>query len=384
MTLNERTVGVLKALDDLLLETSGEERILIQTELGKKIPEITRSSDPQTEGTVGFKFKPDLKLRSFKKGENFARFCERFKQYIAITKMEDNQLNLLFLQNVDEETYAKLSSIRLKDSEKCNSQIFCEIYKAVIYGQECTVLKNEVLECKQLENESIDDYAFRLKEKAFIAFPDEIEAEQSSTLTFYRGVKNLYIKRRLNEKSFTNLEEAVLYAKRLEKVEEMVNDKPDVTSILKESNVTFEPSNSGLNEEDDSKLSESSRNRGRNRSFERQSRPRDRRYDSRSSTSSRSPSRTRSFERQNRSRDTHHRNRSFNSRSPGRWNGSRSKPRHNNYQNDKWSNNRSNKSKTNAKCWNCNRKGHMQRDCWFLKNNSNGGNKPSASKSNLN
>ena len=389
MALSKETSELIQSLDKLLLETGEEEKALIQTELGKFIPEKIRNSSPRLEERKKLSFKPDLKLRSFKKGENFARFCERFKEYIEITNVESDQLNLLFRQNLDEETYAKLSSIRLTPSEKCDSRTFCEIYKSVIYGQECTILKNEVLDCKQLPNECIDDYAFRLKEKAFIAFPDMLDAEQNATLAFYRGVRDSYMKRRLNEKSFKNFEEAVFYAKRLEKVEEMVNEKPEVTSILKESNVTFGQSSSGLS--GDSEQLESSRD---GNSFERQSRSRHRR------DNSRSPSRTRSFERQNISHDRSYGSRSFNSKSPessrsrsgsrsfqrqnGRWNGSNGRPRGNNTPNRNWSNNRPNGSETNARCWNCNRKGHMKRTCWLLNNNTNRGNDNSGGNSHLN
>ena len=122
-------------------------------------------------------------------------------------------------------------------------RVFCEIYKAVIYGEENTVLKSEVLDCKQLPNENIDDYAFRLREKAFIAFPDEKDAEQNFHLTFVRGIREPYIKRRLNESSFANFESAVIHAKKLEKVEEIITEKPKITPILKETAVKFESSN---------------------------------------------------------------------------------------------------------------------------------------------
>ena len=38
------------------------------------------------------------KLRKFSKGENFSRFCERFREYVCITKMSDPYMYMFFLK----------------------------------------------------------------------------------------------------------------------------------------------------------------------------------------------------------------------------------------------------------------------------------------------
>ena len=156
-------------------------------------------------------------------------------------KIEDENMHLLFLQYLDDETYAKLNSIYLNDSERKSIDAFCNILKIVIYGEESTVVQSEVLDCKQLSDESVEEFAYRLKEKALIAFPNEQESDRQCQLTFVRNVKDPHIKSRLNEQNFRNFTEALLLAQKLEKVEKMMTYTPEVTSILKEeTSVKFE------------------------------------------------------------------------------------------------------------------------------------------------
>ena len=127
-------------------------------------------------------------------------------------KIEDANMHLSFLQYLDDETYAKLKSIYLNENERKSVNAFCDILKIVIYGVESTVVQSEVLECKQLSDGRVEDFAYRLKEKSLIAFPNEQEAERQCQLTFVRGVKDTHIKRRLNEQNIRKFTDAVLLA----------------------------------------------------------------------------------------------------------------------------------------------------------------------------
>ena len=104
------------------------------------------------------------KLRKFLKGENFAQYCERFKEFAYISKIQDKKLYLYFLQHmvddkiVDDKTYSVLKFVSLSESEQADPELFCEEFKREIYGDECTTLKAEVLDCKQLSSESIEKY----------------------------------------------------------------------------------------------------------------------------------------------------------------------------------------------------------------------------------
>ena len=150
---------------------------------------------------------------------------------------------MYFLQTVDDETYAVLKSVHLKDqNEKSNAALFCGIYKEAIYGDESIALKSEVLDCKQKDCEDIAEFSYRLTEKANIAYDDPDVKDENCLLAFVRGVKSAYIRRKLNESTLTEFNQAVKLAKRLEKIEKMDDDKPEINSILKETEVCFQHS----------------------------------------------------------------------------------------------------------------------------------------------
>ena len=182
------------------------------------------------------------KLSKFQKGNNFARFCERFQEYSYLTKMQDDNLHLFFLQHVDDATYSTLKPIKLTDSEKRDPERFCNVYKDVIYGDQNMAMKNEFFNCKQKLDEDISDFVCRLRDKASIAFEDEKIADDNCLQALCRGVKNKYIKRKLNESNLENVNDAIKLAKRLEKVETMLSDESSsVASILKSTQlVNFE------------------------------------------------------------------------------------------------------------------------------------------------
>ena len=187
-----------------------------------------------SESVANMKISRFSKLRKFSKGENFSRFCERFDEYVRITKIRDRDLYMLFLQNVDDETYTTLKSVKLSRKERSRASEFCKKYKTAIYGDEKLSLRHDVMDCKQKSEETISDYAYRLREKASIAYSDPENQEDNCLLAFLRGVKNLSMKIKLNEASLDNFNDAVKLAKKIERVEKVINAEPELNPILKE------------------------------------------------------------------------------------------------------------------------------------------------------
>ena len=58
-----------------------------------------------------------MKLKRFKKGEHFSRFCERFEEYTQTMKIKAENMHILFLQYLDDETYAKLKRMQNLNEE---------------------------------------------------------------------------------------------------------------------------------------------------------------------------------------------------------------------------------------------------------------------------
>ena len=159
--------------------------------------------------------------------------------------MCDENLYLHFLHNVDDQTYSALKMVKLENSAKCDANIFCEIYKKEIYGDELLSLKNEVLNCQQKAAETISQYTYRLREKANIAYLNSEIADENCLLAFLRGVKSNDMKIKLNEAFLNNFNDAVKMAKKIERVEDMlIGKQPEVVPILTQAGFSEEPSNS--------------------------------------------------------------------------------------------------------------------------------------------
>ena len=206
----------------------------------KKLPFDSFTEGPTEPSMYTMKM---AKLNTFKKGDNFARFCERFCECIALTKVEDENLYLYFLQHVDDTSYSLLRPVELTRNQKRDCQQFCTIYKDVIYGEESMPLKNELRNLQQEVDEDIIEYSSRLREKGSIAFEDRQEdtMELECLLAFMNGLQSKYIKRKLGEHNVSEFNEAVKLAMRFEKIEKITNP-PAVHSIMKQkSNVSFEP-----------------------------------------------------------------------------------------------------------------------------------------------
>ena len=393
MTLSEENQELLNKLKTLV-ELADDQSNLMQAEIEKLAikEEIKEEHDNDdlalkdvTENIATMNvIRHSPKLRKFLKGENFAQYCERFKEFAYISKIQDKKLYLYFLQHMDDETYSVLKLVSLSESEQADPELFCDEFKREIYGEECTTLKAEVLDCKQLSSESIEKYAYRLREKGIIAFSEENVANQNCLIAFIKGVRDPYIGRKLNEEELHSFSEAVKLAKRLEAIERLYGDKKetDNVSILKETQVSFVPNTSDGQRERYNR-SRSPPHRSRPTSRERYNRSqspshnRSASYDSRNSDysfiSPSRPSRDRSVSRsrsESSPRWTQSRSgsRSFSRRSQGsEFNNSRPGGNNNSFRSR--SQNRfvpQGRNNFQKRCWHCNKVGHIRRQCWSL------------------
>ncbi len=215
LTAKEKEVRVeLKKLKETENDEEREE---------EDLPPLERSDDAETIGSVQkWKLSQVTKLRKFTKGENFSIFCDRFMEFVKIANIKNPNLHMFLLQNLDDHTYSLLHGIELSKREKSTPELFCNFYKAAIYGDEAIALKNDLISCRQKDKEEIEEYAFRLREKSNIAYLDKKIGEENCLLAFLRGVKSKNIKQKLNEASFETFQEAVRQAKKIEGVEKMM------------------------------------------------------------------------------------------------------------------------------------------------------------------
>ncbi len=219
------------------INTHPEDAATIKQELQDVLPaDLQPPRDPTTgleRVMESLSISRSAKLRKYQKGENFSLFCERFRENISLTQMNAENQYTYFLQNIEcDYTYSILKSVRLNSEQKRDNVQFCALFKKAIYGDESMSLKNEVRDCKQKSGEKIADYVYRLREKANIAYPDSEMAEENCFLAFLRGIKDLNIRRKLNEATVTNFGQAFKLAKKLERVNTVFNEETDCSQIL--------------------------------------------------------------------------------------------------------------------------------------------------------
>lgn len=374
MSTKEQLLAQLKTLVDQTTDQGAQ--VAIKREIDDLFPDVSTAGDTTnqrelTDALSKLKLTQSMKLPKFQKGDNFARYCQRFEEFISIAKITDANLYMYFLQNVNDETYSILKTVELSTAQKAEATEFCPLYKTAIYGDVSISLKNEVMECKQRNDEAISDFVYRLREKASIAYTDPAMVEENCFIAFLRGVKDPQLKRKLNEAtSLTNFKDAVKLAKRLEKINEILAEETEVSSILKESTYTFRPARDRSQSphsqqtypnyrEGRSTYPDPNRdNRSRN-DYRSTSRDRRDRSNERSRPNDRSDSRNRDRANYRRDRSSSPYNNYYRrdrSRTPDR-NNSRF------YNNERYASN----VRRDIICWNCNRSGHVSRFCW--KNN---------------
>lgn len=190
---------------------------MVDTEKNPDVLDITAQI-----GNLTLKGMPNMK---FKYGKNFTLFCKRFKEAITLTKFEDPNLYLIFLRCMDDRTYTLLENqiSNLEEGDKKDPELFCKKYEQIYYPEgESSSAKAQLLGIKQLSNENIDDYSFRLTELGNRAYDNEIMKNDSCLTAFLNGILETSLKVKCNEQNFNTFLEAINYARKIERIHENI------------------------------------------------------------------------------------------------------------------------------------------------------------------
>lgn len=176
------------------------------------------------------------KIRSFCNGENFNRFCNRFREHVLYNNIQDPNLYLYFLNSLDEITYDKLRKVVLEKKEQDNCDEFCKKYQETYYpkGQKSS-LRNEMINVKQQTNETIEDFSFRVSELGLTAYGDDQAFEPACITAFIQGVTDAKIKYELLKDKSDKYDEIVNNAKQLETISKI--QATDETGIASQFNL---------------------------------------------------------------------------------------------------------------------------------------------------
>ena len=91
-----------------------------------------------------------IKPPKMEKEDDLLNYCDHFKAFIQMTGLQQN-MDLLFLQNVNSATYRTLKTVAASFTEKQKQDVnfICKQFLGTMYGDEIIYLKSRLLETKQ-------------------------------------------------------------------------------------------------------------------------------------------------------------------------------------------------------------------------------------------
>ena len=101
----------------------------------------------------------------YRYGEDFVQFCEQFKRYVKLNKLDNTpNLHLRFLSLLDTKTDIMFTSVKLTESQQSSVEEFCKIYlqnfDPILDHHE---IFKRVLNVQQKPGQNITDYAFEIQ-----------------------------------------------------------------------------------------------------------------------------------------------------------------------------------------------------------------------------
>ena len=184
---------------------------------------------PTTSGTASFNFKLP-KPEKFKRGQNFSKFCEKFVDYITLSKIKDDNLYILFINMVDDFTSEKLRKIALTPGQRKDARLFIQEYeKKMNPSHEGRTMRSKLADLRQDKNEKAEDLAYRITDIASRAYTESEVAlkEEACFSAFMKGLTDSDLKMKLHENTnIMTFEQAIEEATRLESIKAAIGNNP--------------------------------------------------------------------------------------------------------------------------------------------------------------
>ena len=187
------------------------------------------------------------KPKPYVHGENWRRFTDRFKEWCTVTGATGPELHLFLLSLVDTRTYDTLKTVTLTENEKASVDDFCKVYQEAMTPQnEIRGLRSKLIATKQLSEEPVEDFIYRLRELSIQAYEDDTVREPILLTIFIANLYDQNMKMKLQESTVESFSEAVRLAKRIQ------DAKANLTDALKEELCKVDTDSSHQNQTTDS------------------------------------------------------------------------------------------------------------------------------------
>ena len=185
----------------------------LKTKLSKIRVENT-TEDALTE-TLKALLLSTVQFPSYKTGENFSRFCEKFKETFKSAEITNSCVKTKIMQNVDDGTYEALKAIPIPENMRYNLDDVCEIFETAMCNpvSSISLTKSQLYETKQTAGETVLEFISRIREAVSIAGIPESDRDEVKVMMLVRGVSNSRVKKKVAMNMEKSFEEVVLLVK---------------------------------------------------------------------------------------------------------------------------------------------------------------------------
>ena len=185
-----------------------QEEAVVKTE-----PEAHNTHNTINSLVSGGHINHGVTLKNFTFGEDFAKFIQRFNDFVAINCTKHPKLYKIFLSHVCERTYDKLSQIELNTQQASNATEFTKIYTNAMCGEnQSSIFKAQIRSVRQ-ENDTIENFAYKISQLGAKAFVNEpVSVREALCLQHFLNGIDVDLAIQLQRKEVTTLNGAVAVA----------------------------------------------------------------------------------------------------------------------------------------------------------------------------
>lgn len=162
------------------------------------------------------------KPQKFRSGDEIILFLDRFEEYIHLSQMEQQDLDLFLLTLIEDSTmYRKLKGVfsLLQPRDKSDIRLMIAALKSAIQpAAETRIKKINLLTIRQKEGETIEDFTAKIRERAELAYSEPFKRDEAAINALTAGVLCSKIHEKLVDAEFNSFEEAYRLALKYEEI----------------------------------------------------------------------------------------------------------------------------------------------------------------------
>ena len=162
------------------------------------------------------------KPQKFKTGDEINLFLDRFEEYVIMSKIDEQDIDLFLLTLIDDSiTYRKVKAAmaQLNNIDKLNVRALTSALKKRLQPAARTRIKKINLSTiRQGEDESVETFTFRVRESAELAYEDMVKRDEAALNALIAGIKDCRLHEKLMSSECQTFDEASRIAIKFEEI----------------------------------------------------------------------------------------------------------------------------------------------------------------------